>query len=243
MEKAVCPIHEPSSFPGQAREGCGCDFRSGKVSSNQDATTLLRSRISAHVLILVTHSALLAAACSPSTTATGGLGLRGTGDGLFESLESVRGEWQAANPGKPFAGVALLGFDKAAPAVLIKSVFQTAAFAGFPNVSFAVRDSDGAVARLSVDAILPGLLARLAEPGTRLLVEAHGAATTLVWRKGGTVVDGGLVTVRPSRARAEGVAASRKPLGQEGRRLRSGNSLRLRRYGLRARGRHRRRLE
>ena len=42
------------------------------------------------------------------------------------------------NPGKEFPGVVILQVDKRVPALVVKSVFQTAAFAGYPNVSFMV---------------------------------------------------------------------------------------------------------
>jgi hypothetical protein len=35
--------------------------------------------------------------------------------------------------------VAILQIDQQVPALVVKSVFQTAAFAGYPNVSFMVR--------------------------------------------------------------------------------------------------------
>ena len=36
-------------------------------------------------------------------------------------------------------GVVVLAIDQGTPAVVVKSVFQTAAFAGYPNVSFMVK--------------------------------------------------------------------------------------------------------
>ena len=41
-------------------------------------------------------------------------------------------------PGKDFPGVVVLQVDQDVQAVVVKSVFQTAAFAGYPNVSFMV---------------------------------------------------------------------------------------------------------
>jgi hypothetical protein len=57
-------------------------------------------------------------------------------DELFNVLKSKRELWKQINPGKPFPGVCILQFDKRVKALVVKSVFQTAAFAGFPNVSF-----------------------------------------------------------------------------------------------------------
>jgi len=57
-------------------------------------------------------------------------------DELFNVLKSKRELWKQINPGKPFPGVVVLQVDKRVTALVVKSVFQTAAFAGFPQVSF-----------------------------------------------------------------------------------------------------------
>ena len=59
-------------------------------------------------------------------------------DELFNVLKNKRELWKQLNPGKEFPGVAILQVDKRVPALVVKSVFQTAAFAGFPNISFMV---------------------------------------------------------------------------------------------------------
>ena len=59
-------------------------------------------------------------------------------DELYNELKAVRENWRSVNPGKEFPGVVVLQFDQEASAVIVKSVFQTAAFAGYPNVSFMV---------------------------------------------------------------------------------------------------------
>jgi len=60
-------------------------------------------------------------------------------DELFERLKRTRELWTSFHPGKVFPGVAILQIDQEVPALVVKSVFQTAAFAGYPNVSFMVR--------------------------------------------------------------------------------------------------------
>ena len=60
-------------------------------------------------------------------------------DGLFRRLKEKRDAWKAANPGATFSGECNLAIDAATPADVVKSVFQTAAFAGYPNLSFVVR--------------------------------------------------------------------------------------------------------
>jgi hypothetical protein len=60
--------------------------------------------------------------------------------GLRDALAAKRGLWMQINPGTEFPGVALLHADRGVSALVIKSVFQTAAAAGYPNVSFVVWD-------------------------------------------------------------------------------------------------------
>jgi len=59
-------------------------------------------------------------------------------DELFNSLKGKRETWKQLHPGKEFPGVVVLQIDQDIQAVVVKSVFQTAAFAGYPNVSFMV---------------------------------------------------------------------------------------------------------
>ena len=59
-------------------------------------------------------------------------------DELFNMLRSKRELWKQVQPNKPFPGVCILQVDQNVPALVVKSVFQTAAFAGYPNVSFMV---------------------------------------------------------------------------------------------------------
>ena len=59
-------------------------------------------------------------------------------DELFNILKAKRELWKSVQPNKPFPGVCILQVDQEVPALVVKSVFQTAAFAGYPNVSFMV---------------------------------------------------------------------------------------------------------
>ena len=60
-------------------------------------------------------------------------------DELYNALKSLKDDWKKLNPSnKEFPGVVILQVDKEVPALVVKSVFQTAAFAGYPNVSFMV---------------------------------------------------------------------------------------------------------
>lgn len=59
-------------------------------------------------------------------------------DELFNALKAKREVWKQLHPGKDFPGVVVLQIDQDVQAIVVKSVFQTAAFAGYPNVSFMV---------------------------------------------------------------------------------------------------------
>ena len=64
-------------------------------------------------------------------------------DELFNLLKGRREVYKQINPGKEFHGIAVLQVDREVEAVVVKSVFQTAALAGYPNVSFMVKNRGG----------------------------------------------------------------------------------------------------
>jgi biopolymer transport protein ExbD len=64
-------------------------------------------------------------------------------DELFNLLKTKRELYTQMNPGKSFPGVAVLQVDRQVEAVIVKSVFQTAALAGYPNISFMVQNRGG----------------------------------------------------------------------------------------------------
>ncbi|MBI4701960.1 MAG: biopolymer transporter ExbD [Deltaproteobacteria bacterium] len=74
-----------------------------------------------------------------STRAIEDLGRMQKVDELFDILKRKRDLWQSFNPNREFAGVCILQVDGDVPALVVKSVFQTAAYAGYPNISFMVR--------------------------------------------------------------------------------------------------------
>jgi biopolymer transport protein ExbD len=57
---------------------------------------------------------------------------------MFNILKAKRDQWKTLFPTKEFPGVVILQVDQDVEAVVVKSTFQTAAFAGYPNVSFMV---------------------------------------------------------------------------------------------------------
>lgn len=59
-------------------------------------------------------------------------------DELNNVLKQKRDLWKQINPKGQFPGVVVMQIDTRVPALVVKSVFQTAAMAGYPNVSFMV---------------------------------------------------------------------------------------------------------
>jgi len=59
-------------------------------------------------------------------------------DELFNILKNKRELWKQVNPGRAFPGIAVLQIDRRVPALVVKSVFQTAAMSGYPSISFQV---------------------------------------------------------------------------------------------------------
>jgi hypothetical protein len=59
--------------------------------------------------------------------------------GEFAALKVRREAWKASHPGERLPGIVLFRFEADLPVAIVKSVFQTAAFAAYPNASFIVR--------------------------------------------------------------------------------------------------------
>jgi TonB family protein len=105
-------------------------------------------------------------------------------DGLFRALKSRRDAWKAAHAqDDAFPGVVAIVIDPAMPAMLVKSVFQTAAFAGFPNTCFVV-SHDGAPACVMVDAQVPGMSARVPPEVIQSIVRAQFDAYRRCYKAG-----------------------------------------------------------
>jgi biopolymer transport protein ExbD len=88
------------------------------------------------IFLLMSFSA--SGALAGSTRAVEELGRMQKIDELFNLLKNKRELWKQVSPNKPFPGVCILQVDQNVSALVVKSVFQTAAFAGYPNVSFMV---------------------------------------------------------------------------------------------------------
>jgi TonB family protein len=79
-------------------------------------------------------------------------------DELFLELQAWRDAWKAKRPGEDFPGIVQIWIDARTSALVVKSVFQTCAYAGFPNVCFVTlaRDDRWHVVRINADARVPG---------------------------------------------------------------------------------------
>jgi len=73
-----------------------------------------------------------------STRSLEGSNQLGRIDELYNILKNKRELWKQLHPGKNFPGVVVLQIDQDVSAGIVKSVFQTSALAGYPNVSFMV---------------------------------------------------------------------------------------------------------
>lgn len=60
-------------------------------------------------------------------------------DELFNTLKNKRELWKQLNPEAEFPGVVLLEVERNVPSLVVKSAFQSAAYAGYPQVSFVVK--------------------------------------------------------------------------------------------------------
>ncbi|MFO0564017.1 MAG: AgmX/PglI C-terminal domain-containing protein [Polyangiaceae bacterium] len=84
-------------------------------------------------------------------------------DGLYDVLRRTRESEKTRHPGEPFSGVVSYWIDRRVPALVVKSVFQSAAFAGYPNGRFVVwREGTGGagmrkrLGQVRADALVPG---------------------------------------------------------------------------------------
>lgn len=59
-------------------------------------------------------------------------------DELKRLLVAKKTTWKEVNPNKPFPGAVVLQLDQSTPSVVVKSLFHTAALAGYPSISFMV---------------------------------------------------------------------------------------------------------
>jgi len=110
-------------------------------------------------------------------------------DGLFEAVKARREAWKASHPGEAFPGVAGLRVSRDASLVVVKSVFQTMAFAGYPNIHLQSAEEPGAVVELAAQIPGPPRDTEVAgEPPPVLHVHVEQAAVRWIWKQRATVL-------------------------------------------------------
>lgn len=113
-------------------------------------------------------------------------------DALFEALRARHDEWIAAHPDRAFPGVAGLRVADGVRNTIVKSVFQTMAYAGWPDMFIQPATSPEHIVALAAEVPAGGgLMGKpvgrpLLEPTLHLTLEPAGA--TLTWRKGATLI-------------------------------------------------------
>jgi hypothetical protein len=112
-------------------------------------------------------------------------------DGEFAALKARREAWKARHPGERLPGIVLFRFEADLPVATAKSVFQTAAFAAYPNASFIVRiEGSDRVGHMLADAHVPAPPGDLKPPGDggrRLDITMEPDRFVLAWRAGDVV--------------------------------------------------------
>jgi len=107
-------------------------------------------------------------------------------DPVFDSMKQLREQYEASHPGRVFPGVVMIWVDRRVPVLVVKDVFQTAAFAGFPNASFVVRDRNAPhrFARLNADALVPRPGGRLPPEVIQRIIRGHYDEFRFCYEKG-----------------------------------------------------------
>ncbi len=119
------------SFSASGEVGVDKNVKLPKAENVEDV-------IDAPMIAVNGNQILVDGALAGSTRAVEELGRMQKIDELFNLLKNKRELWKQVQPNKPFPGVCIMQVDQNVPAIVVKSVFQTAAFAGYPNVSFMV---------------------------------------------------------------------------------------------------------
>jgi hypothetical protein len=108
-------------------------------------------------------------------------------DELFEAAKAHREAWKARHPGEPHPGIAGLRVAADVPAAAFKSVFQTLAYAGFPNIHVQAASEPSVI--VAMGAQVPGPpLEKSVEPSPAVHVHSRPGEHQLVWKLGATVI-------------------------------------------------------
>ena len=109
---------------------------------------------------------------------------------VYDALEQQRTAWKQAHPRSLFPGVAGLRVDPETPMTAVKSVFQTMAYAGYPNLFVQLATERKRI--LDLSAQIPGpprtAPAQPHPPPSSLHLRFEADGVKLTWRRGPTVV-------------------------------------------------------
>ncbi len=113
-------------------------------------------------------------------------------DLLFNAMKAWREDWKAKHPEYAFIGLAGLRVEPGTPAVVVKSVFQTIAYAGFPDIlvqSSAEPTSIHALAAQVPGPPNPTAVVEQREPPPWLGVHLGKGEATVTWKRVATVIE------------------------------------------------------
>ena len=126
-------------------------------------------------------------------------------DGELAALKSLRESFKDRHPDQAFPGAVLLELDGATRGAVLMSLVQTAAYAGFPNISFVVdplEPSGGAGrALIPIDAMIPTPpdLPSVAEP--KLVIDASSPQEVVIgWLADADLVESARLPVDDQKA-------------------------------------------
>ncbi len=113
-------------------------------------------------------------------------------DGVFNAMKAWREDWKDKHPDAAFIGIAGLRVEPGTPALVVKSVFQTIAFAGFPDLF--VQSSAEPTVIHALAAQVPGPPIPVdpterREPPRWLSVHLGKGQATIAWKRTATVIE------------------------------------------------------
>lgn len=192
-----------------------CDLGGTAAGPAGSASSAAWDDLSGPLIRIQNNQVLVDGTLAGSTRAIEDLGRLQKVDEEFDLLKRKRELWKSFHPDEPFPGKALLQADPLLPLLVVKSVFQTAAYAGYPNITFELNGK-----RLEVRAQIPGppgwgppkpvrMYDWRGEPaqapgqghGAALHVHVSDTQVKLVWKQGETVIAERAVAFQEGEAR------------------------------------------
>lgn len=127
-------------------------------------------------------------------------------DDFWHVMVDQRAAWKRAHPGEDWPGIAFLWLDAKTPGLVVKSLLATAALAGSPNVSLAVRSKSNpkGIARTNVGVLIPPAPGKSAPAANELVLHVEAAfdtPPTVTWKRGAETVETVPVSERTERGK------------------------------------------